>query len=66
MSDDRRGVVPVGAVDLGLSPVADTVGVRQGAFGASGSGDTSGFGGLVRPIEMPGASEKPYGGYFDE
>ena len=58
-------VVPVGAVDLGLAPAAETIGVRQGAFGVSGSGDTSGFGGLVRPIEMPGPSEKPYGGYFD-
>jgi NADH-quinone oxidoreductase subunit C len=58
-------VVPVGAVDLGLSPVAETIGVRQGAFGVSGSGDTSGFGGLVRPVEMPGPSEKPYGGWFD-
>ncbi len=62
MSDE---VVPVGAVDLGLTPVTDTVGVRSGAFGASGSGDTSGFGGLVRPVEMPGASQKPYGGDFD-
>ena len=62
---ENNQVVPVGAVDLGLDPVTDTVGVRQGAFGASGSGDTSGFGGLTRPIEMPGASQKPYGGYFD-
>ncbi len=59
-------VVPLGAVDLGLDPVVDTVGVRQGSFGASGSGDTSGFGGLVRPIEMPGPSPRPYGGWFDE
>ncbi len=58
-------VVPAGAVDLGLTPVAETIGTRQGAFGVSGSGDTSGFGGLVRPIEMPGPSERPYGGYFD-
>jgi NADH-quinone oxidoreductase subunit C len=58
-------VIPAGAVDLGLTPVAETVGVREGAFGVSGSGDTSGFGGLVRPIVMPGPSEKPYGGYFD-
>jgi NADH-quinone oxidoreductase subunit C len=58
-------VVPVGAVDLGLAPAAETIGTRTGAFGVSGSGDTSGFGGLVRPVEMPGASEKPYGGYFD-
>lgn len=61
----EASVVPVGAVDLGLSPAPDTLGVRKGAFGASGSGDTSGFGGLVAPIEMPGASPKPYGGYFD-
>jgi NADH-quinone oxidoreductase subunit C len=58
-------VVPVGAVDLGLTPVTDTIAVRQGAFGVSGSGDTSGFGGLVRPIEMPGPAQKPYGGWFD-
>ncbi len=66
---EQGSVVPVGAVDLGLSPatgpVVDTVGVREGAFGASGSGDTSGFGGLVRPIEMPGATPRPYGGDFD-
>ena len=62
---DQGDVVPVGAVDLGLTAVPETIGVRQGAFGVAGSGDTSGFGGLVRPIEMPGASEKPYGGYFD-
>jgi NADH-quinone oxidoreductase subunit C len=60
-----EAVVPVGAVDLGLAPVADTIGVRQGAFGVSGSGDTSGFGGLVAPVEMPGPSPRPYGGWFD-
>jgi NADH-quinone oxidoreductase subunit C len=58
-------VVPVGAVDLGLTPAPETIGVRQGAFGVSDSGDTSGFGGLVRPIEMPGPSPRPYGGFFD-
>jgi NADH-quinone oxidoreductase subunit C len=41
-------------------------GVRHGAFGASGTGDTSGFGGLVRrQVVLPDA-EKPYGGWFDE
>ncbi len=62
---EQDGVVPVGAVDLGLTPTTELVGVRTGSFGASGSGDTSGFGGLVRPIEMPPASERPYGGWFD-
>jgi len=44
----------------------DLVDVRTGMFGAAGTGDTSGFGGLVRTIAMPGPSERPYGSYFDE
>ncbi len=40
--------------------------VREGAFGGSGSGDTSGFGGLVELMHMPEASVRPYGGWFDE
>ena len=35
-------------------------------FGAKGSGDTSGFGGLVRTAASTGSSERPYGGYFDD
>jgi len=35
-------------------------------FGASGTGDTSGYGGLVRTVVTPGSSERPYGSYFDE
>jgi NADH-quinone oxidoreductase subunit C len=35
-------------------------------FGAPDSGDTSGFGGLVAPREMPGPSMRPYGGWFDD
>jgi NADH-quinone oxidoreductase subunit C len=44
----------------------EVVGVRQGMFGAKGSGDTSGYGGLSRTISMPAPAERPYGGYFDE
>lgn len=44
----------------------EVIGVRRGMFGARGSGDTSGYGGLIRPVEMPGGSPRPYGGYFDE
>src|SRR3712207_7902622 len=49
---------------------APSGGFRKGAFGVSGSGDTSGFGGLVR-VEPGGAvalhsTERPYGGWFDE
>jgi NADH-quinone oxidoreductase subunit C len=35
-------------------------------FGVSGSGDTSGFGGLTRRTPSPLDSPRPYGGYFDE
>ena len=34
-------------------------------FGAAGSGDTSGYGGLVRRVQLPGSSPRPYGGWFD-
>ncbi|MET1062649.1 MAG: NADH-quinone oxidoreductase subunit C [Aeromicrobium sp.] len=44
----------------------EVVEIREGAFGAHGTGDTSGFGGLTRPVMMPGASQKPYGGWYDE
>jgi NADH-quinone oxidoreductase subunit C len=44
----------------------EVVGVRRGMFGVRGSGDTSGYGGLTRPVVMPGGSPRPYGGWFDE
>ncbi|WP_424190026.1 NADH-quinone oxidoreductase subunit C [Actinokineospora sp. G85] len=39
---------------------------RQGMFNISGSGDTSGFGGLKLPAHSPAPAERPYGGWFDE
>jgi NADH-quinone oxidoreductase subunit C len=61
---DRSGADPSIGAD------APSGGFRKGAFGVTGSGDTSGFGGLVR-VEPGGAvalhsTERPYGGYFDE
>jgi NADH-quinone oxidoreductase subunit C len=48
------------------SPEEEVINVRHGMFGASGSGDTSGYGRLVREVTLPGSSPRPYGGYFDE
>ena len=42
------------------------VGARQGMFGVRGSGDTSGYGGLVTTVAVPSGSEPPYGGWFDD
>ncbi len=39
---------------------------EQDIFGARGTGDTSGYGGLVGGKPTPGSSERPFGGYFDE
>ena len=41
-------------------------GTHRGMFGVSGSGDTSGFGGLVKHVVDPHSTPRPYGGYFDE
>ena len=38
----------------------------SGMFGGRGTGDTSGYGGLVRTAASAGSSERPFGGYFDD
>ena len=40
--------------------------LNNGMFGVTGSGDTSGFGGLVKAVQNIGSTERPYGGYFDQ
>jgi NADH-quinone oxidoreductase subunit C len=42
------------------------VGARRGMFGAEDTGDTSGYSGLIKPTLYPGATQPPYGGWFDE
>src|SRR5699024_950689 len=39
---------------------------RRGLFGVRGSGDTSGYGRLVRRVPEPPAAQRPFGGWFDE
>jgi len=50
----------------GTTPDPVVIGERRGMFGALDTGDTSGYGGMVKPILFPGAAVRPYGGYFDE
>jgi len=42
------------------------VGVRRGMFGVKGTGDTSGYGGLVTAVAFPGPARRPYGSWYDE
>jgi NADH-quinone oxidoreductase subunit C len=62
---ERVGVPPSG----GVPPPAsgdEVINVRRGMFGVAGSGDTTGYGRLVREITLPASSPRPYGGYFDD
>jgi NADH-quinone oxidoreductase subunit C len=53
------------AVWMPLPGDPEVVDRRRGMFGVQGSGDTSGYGGLIRRVEMPGSTPRPYGGWFD-
>jgi NADH-quinone oxidoreductase subunit C len=74
VSDDEKTPdapeVVTGTQDASLDTVRETsgevVGERHGMFGVHGSGDTSGYGGLTRTVEMPGGTRPPYGEWRDE
>ncbi|GAB3122711.1 NADH-quinone oxidoreductase subunit C [Streptomyces calidiresistens] len=44
----------------------EVIAERRGMFGSQEGGDTSGYGGLRRTVRLPGATPRPYGGWFDE
>ena len=49
-----------------VSGQGETIRVKHGMFGASDSGDTSGFGRLVQRVQRPAPAQRPFGGWFDE
>lgn len=66
MSDEPEVEAATGSdVAAPLDTAPDVVGVRRGSFGVTGSGDTSGFGGLVEPIVWPPAATRPFGEPWD-
>ncbi|MGW2011442.1 NADH-quinone oxidoreductase subunit C [Streptomyces nigrescens] len=50
------------AVPAQREDTGEAITTRRGMFGASNGGDTSGYGGLVRTVRLPGATSRPYGG----
>jgi len=44
----------------------EVIQVRRGLFGGRSGGDTSGYGGLVRRVQLPGASKIPEGSWFED
>jgi len=70
-SDVPPTAVPVAATPVGAQTGAPaefppSTAAGRGAFGVHGTGDTSGFGGLLRRRTALVDSPRPYGGYFDE
>jgi NADH-quinone oxidoreductase subunit C len=69
-------VTDTGNVPVSANPVGAQTGApaefppaspaQRGLFGVQGSGDTSGFGGLVRRRPVIADAQRPYGSYFDE
>lgn len=51
--------------EAGPAPAAQVAPVRQGMW-STGTGDTSGYGGLRRTVEWPAAASAPYGSWFDD
>lgn len=64
-SGPGAGETPEG-VPATIASEADVIGVRHGMFGPSDTGDTSGYGGLVRTVALPAPARRPYGDGFDE
>jgi NADH-quinone oxidoreductase subunit C len=64
--DAEATVGPEGAVPSAHPEDEELIGVRRGMFGVRGTGDTSGYGRLIRPVTVPDSAPRPYGGYFDE
>ncbi len=58
--DSREALVRADRTELKV------VDVREGMFGARDGADTSGYGGLRRPVAFPTPTPPPYGGWFDE
>jgi NADH-quinone oxidoreductase subunit C len=66
VSDDNTQDPSRDVVTAGTADAREVIGERHGMFGVQGSGDTSGYGGLQRPVELPGATPPPYGGWMDD
>ncbi|NKY50686.1 NADH-quinone oxidoreductase subunit C [Nocardia vermiculata] len=66
MTSDEPAIEPEARGPSPDRPDAEVIGVRHGMFGVTGTGDTSGYGRLIRTVGLPGGTPPPYGSYFDE
>jgi len=66
MSDEDITTGPENTPVVPEDPHVHTVGTRAGMFGVRGTGDTSGFGGLVAPIVFPEPAARPLEGWRED
>ncbi|MEU8179831.1 NADH-quinone oxidoreductase subunit C [Micromonospora sp. NPDC049044] len=59
-------VTPAGASSTAPAEYPPASPAGRGMFGNQGTGDVSGYGGLVRQRQPVEEASRPYGGYFDE
>ncbi len=62
----REGGTQDPSIDRVRETSEEVIAYRKGMFGVHGTGDTSGYGGLRRVVEMPGATQPPFGGWMDD
>lgn len=65
-TEAETSLIEENEIAFGAGERSEVLTTRKGMFGVRGSGDTSGYGGLNRIIEFPAASERPYGGWYDQ
>jgi NADH-quinone oxidoreductase subunit C len=65
-SNAAVAATPTGANIGSPAEVSPGANPEHGMFGVEGTGDVSGFGGLVRRRPTNADSPRPFGGYFDE
>jgi len=61
---EREDAQPDPELSLVVPPEAKPIAVKKGMWG-EGSGDTSGYGRIVRTVDWPAAGLPPYGSWYD-
>ncbi len=62
---EREDAQPSGELaPLGTDTTPEAIGRRDGMW-SRGTGDTSGYGGVRRTVEMPAGTQPPFGGWYD-
>jgi NADH-quinone oxidoreductase subunit C len=62
---ENPGAEGVADLEVSSDAVAKPLAVRKGMW-SQGTGDTSGYGGIVRTVATPTPTSQPFGSYFDD